>query len=94
LVAVGEVASPDLPELGSGNEAPTASSQHPPRAVWFGGSSAPWPVYDRAEFRAANRIPGPAVIEEAVSTTLVLPNQDAVVDAYGNLILTWKGDCP
>jgi N-methylhydantoinase A len=94
LVAVGEVASPDLPELASGNEAPTASSQHTPRAVWFGGRCAPWPVYDRAEFRAANRIPGPAVIEEAVSTTLVLPNQDAVVDAYGNLILTWKGDCP
>ena len=33
---------------------------------------------------------GPAVIEEAVSTALVLPNQSVTVDDFGNLIVTWN----
>lgn len=44
-------------------------------------------VYDRESLGAGEVIDGPAVIEEWTSTTLVLPDQTATVDEYGNLII-------
>jgi N-methylhydantoinase A len=44
-------------------------------------------VYDREKLGPGHRIAGPAVIEQMDATTLVLPGQRAVVDAYVNLIV-------
>ncbi|HZZ46577.1 MAG TPA: hydantoinase/oxoprolinase family protein [Pseudonocardia sp.] len=41
--------------------------------------------YDREDLRAGDRIPGPAVIREALSTTFVVPGQTATVGALGEL---------
>ena len=41
--------------------------------------------YDRTDLRAGDRIPGPAVIREPLSTTLLVPGQTATVGAYGEL---------
>jgi len=46
------------------------------------------PVYQRADLPAGVQLKGPAIIEEAASTTLVEPDFSLTVDAYGNLILT------
>jgi N-methylhydantoinase A len=44
-------------------------------------------VYDRAGLRAGNRIPGPAIVLEMDSTTVILPRHHGRVDAYGNILI-------
>lgn len=44
-------------------------------------------VYDRSVLGAGAVIEGPAVIEEAATSTLVLPGMDCTVDLFGNLIV-------
>ena len=43
------------------------------------------PIYNRDLFFAGAIFSGPAIIEESGSTTVVLPNQQVLVDDYGNL---------
>ena len=45
------------------------------------------PAFSREVFVAGTSIRGPAVIEEAESTTVVGPNGAARIDGYGNLII-------
>lgn len=51
-------------------------------------------VYARAGLRHGNCLSGPAVIEQMDSTTLILPGQEARVDAYRNLIVQVIGSGP
>ena len=44
-------------------------------------------VYDRARLKAGNRIPGPAIVLEMDSTTVILPRHHGRVDAYGNILI-------
>jgi N-methylhydantoinase A len=44
-------------------------------------------VYDRARLKAGNRVPGPAIVMEMDSTTVVLPRHHGRVDAYGNILI-------
>jgi N-methylhydantoinase A len=57
------------------------------REVFFGNAWRATPLYDRARLPRLARITGPAVIEQADSTTLVEPEMVASGDALGNLIL-------
>jgi N-methylhydantoinase A len=57
----------------------------------YHGKAQGWhatPVYDRDLLSAGTGIPGPAVIEEMSSTTVIGPNHQAVVDTYGTLIIS------
>ncbi len=47
-------------------------------------------VYDRATLRAGDLLDGPAVVEEGLSTTHVGAGQQAVVGAYGELVIRRK----
>ncbi|MGH9678857.1 MAG: hydantoinase/oxoprolinase family protein, partial [Candidatus Acidiferrales bacterium] len=55
--------------------------------AWFAGRMAATPVYRRKKLLAGNSIPGPAVVSEYSSTTLIPPGWAARVDLYGNLVL-------
>jgi len=44
-------------------------------------------IYDRNKLHSKHLIPGPAIISEMDSTTVVLPKHEAVVDEVGNLII-------
>ena len=59
------------------------------RDVWLAeaGKRVPCPVYDRDRLGPEHRLVGPAIVEQMDATTLVLPDQAAVVDAYLNLIV-------
>jgi N-methylhydantoinase A len=48
-------------------------------------------IYDRAKFKSGNVIPGPAIIMEMDSTTVVLPKHEGRVDAFGNVLIYPKG---
>jgi N-methylhydantoinase A len=47
----------------------------------------PCPVYAREKLQAGNRISGPAIVEQMDTTTVILPDMQATVDPYLNLIL-------
>lgn len=84
LKAVGAVERPATPPQGAtvGTPAPRAS-----RSVHFDEGWRDTPVYDRAALGAGLSIPGPAIIDEMSSTTVVEPGQSVTMDAAGNLIL-------
>ncbi|MYD43299.1 MAG: hydantoinase/oxoprolinase family protein [Gammaproteobacteria bacterium] len=44
-------------------------------------------IYDRSKFYAGLVIPGPAIVVEMDSTTVILPDFQAVVDPVGNLLI-------
>jgi N-methylhydantoinase A len=84
-----------LPKLGL-PLCPQADGTDPSRAisgrrpVCFDG--AEWlktSVYSRLKLRSGDRFTGPAIVEQADTTTVIIPGQQAELDRYGNLILTF-----
>ena len=63
------------------------------RSALFPGQTTPVPVpvYLRTDLHGGCRIPGPAIVEEYSSTTVVYPSFDLSVDAHGNLRLQSHG---
>jgi N-methylhydantoinase A len=56
------------------------------RDVYFGR----WlrtPIFDRGALRPGDRFQGPAIIEQADTTSVVEPGMSARVDAYGNILV-------
>lgn len=89
LAATIERPRPELPILAGG---PVPDPVHR-RPVRFERGDAPLtvPVYWRDELRAGNAIEGPAVIAEAISTTLLPPGDLLRCDQFGNLIVDIHG---
>lgn len=44
-------------------------------------------IYERERLSPGNRVPGPAIIEQMDSTTIILPDQIATIDEYSNIII-------
>ena len=44
-------------------------------------------IYDRNKLSIGMQIPGPSIVSEMDSTTVILPKHHAVVDEVGNLII-------
>ncbi len=60
-------------------------------AVWTGGAEHATPVFDRAALRPGDSITGPALIREAIATTMVEPGWTLNVDTGGALLLAFCG---
>ncbi|WP_373895766.1 hydantoinase/oxoprolinase family protein [Virgibacillus sp. CBA3643] len=59
------------------------------RNVYFRGPG--WvetPIHDRNVLRPPHVVMGPAIIEERTASTIILDNQKAEIDKYGNIIIT------
>ena len=85
LTAVGRLATVELPHFQSG----VLPEPHRRRA-WFPESEG-WTeaaVYRRDALPAGARLRGPAIVEERESTTVLPPDMEAEVDAYGNLLVS------
>lgn len=85
-VAMGKVQEiPSLEiEKGDGDPSRAKIRDH---EVWADGGMKPAAIYDRSKLRAGDRVLGPAIITEMDSTTLVLPDCEALVDAYGVILI-------
>ena len=64
----------------------------PPRPIdqasmWSGGRAHAVAIYDRDTLRAGDRIAGPAIIREAIATTIVEPEWSAEMGKTGELVL-------
>jgi N-methylhydantoinase A len=51
------------------------------------GRDVTWDIYERADLAPGARVDGPAIVEEASTTTLVHAGQSATVDRFGNLVI-------
>ena len=92
LTAIGEL--PPLPrqEVPGGGGDP-AGALKGSRELWLRnsdgeGALVECPVFDRYALRAGDVMPGPAMVEEMDASTVVQPGFTALVDVYGNLVLT------
>ncbi len=83
VTAFGAVSPMQLPRAQEQAGAPAARER---RSLYWGGEWHPGsPVFDRATLGGGARLPGPAIIEEYGSTTVILPGWDASVDSWGNI---------
>ncbi|TQM11612.1 hydantoinase/oxoprolinase family protein [Pseudonocardia kunmingensis] len=69
----------------------TETGPHDVRPVHFGSAFVETRIYEREALAAGQRVPGPAVIEEWTTTTVVPPGWTAGVDDLGNLIIERSG---
>ncbi|MBI3434862.1 MAG: hydantoinase/oxoprolinase family protein [Proteobacteria bacterium] len=90
----GLMRKPLVERVATGAQATDAAALTGARPVYFAeaGAFVDTATYDRERLKAGNHIAGPALIEEAASTSVVHPGDRAQVDAYGNLDITvWRG---
>jgi N-methylhydantoinase A len=61
--------------------------------VSFSGLDQPIPtlLYEREELGAGSVLEGPAIVGQLDATTVIEPGARAVVDEYGNLLITFNG---
>jgi N-methylhydantoinase A len=81
-----ELPAREIPR-GDGNPRAAKLRDH---EIWVGGGSKPAILYARDKLRAGDVIPGPAIISEMDSTTLILPDCVGRVDTYGNILIEPK----
>ena len=81
-VAGATVAQPALP-ASDGTPPPILETV----TLWSGGVAHSAPVFDRVALRAGDRVEGPALIREAIATTVVEPGWLAETAAHGELLL-------
>ena len=87
LRAVGRVENPPLPttEISGARAEPTGER---PVLLPDGNGARPVAVYPRERLVPGAWWDGPAIVEEASTTTLILEHMKAAVDPYGNMIVT------
>jgi N-methylhydantoinase A len=82
ITRTGKLTMPVLAEA----EAPAQPRAH--RPVWFADGWEETRVYARADLRSGHSIPGPALVEENASVTVLDPGKTLTVDQYGNLMIS------
>jgi N-methylhydantoinase A len=85
-VALGRALDLQAARLPEGNGDPSAAKLRDHR-LWMEGREQEAVIYDRAKLRAGDQIPGPAIVTEMDSTTLIETNHVATVDAVGNILI-------
>ncbi len=89
-VAMGEAPALPANELAKGNGDPSAAKIRD-HTMWMDGEERAGVIYDRAKLKQGDIIPGPAIITEMDSTTLVENGCTATVDPVGNIMINLSG---
>ncbi len=85
-VALGQAPALPAAELAKGNGDPSAAKIRD-HTLWMDGREQAAVIYDRSKLLQGDIIPGPAIITEMDSTTLVESGCVATVDAAGNILI-------
>nr|WP_298925404.1 hydantoinase/oxoprolinase family protein [uncultured Erythrobacter sp.] len=88
-VAMGEPLELEAQKLEEGDGNPSAAKIRDHK-LWMDGEERDAVIYDRSKLRQGDVIPGPAIITEMDSTTLVENDCDAIIDAVGNILINPK----
>lgn len=86
LTVVAPVSPPELQPQPL-NETDASAALLGEKPVWFDRQPYATRLYDRERLQPGDRFEGPAVVFQYDTTTVVPPQWNATVDAYGNLIL-------
>jgi N-methylhydantoinase A len=88
---IGRTTRPELTTYPAGDGDPSRARRPDRDAFDFGTrSTCVFAVYDRSLLRPGDVLPGPALIEEGTSTTVVNSAQQVHVDPHGYLLITAK----
>jgi N-methylhydantoinase A len=85
-VALGKPANVTAEKIPEGNGDPSAAKLRD-HSLYADGETRDAVIYLRSKLRAGDKIPGPAVIVEMDSTTLILNDHLAEVDPFGNILI-------
>ena len=85
-VALGEALELEAAELAKGNGDPS-HAKIKDHTLWMDGEERHAVIYDRSKLLQGDTIPGPAIITEMDSTTLVEHDCTATIDAVGNILI-------
>lgn len=85
-VALGQALDLPAAELPKGNGDPSAAKIRD-HELWMDGAMHKAVIYDRSKLRQGDIIPGPAIVIEMDSTTLIETGCVATVDAVGNILI-------
>ena len=85
-VALGQAPSLPAAELEKGDGDPSAAKIRD-HTLWTDGREQAAIIYDREKLRQGDTIPGPAIITEMDSTTLVESGCEATIDKVGNILI-------
>jgi N-methylhydantoinase A len=86
-VAMGQALDLPAARLPEGDGDPTGAKMRD-HEMWMGGEMKRGAIYDRSKLRVGDRIPGPAIVIEMDSTTLIEADCNAIVDHVGNILIT------
>jgi N-methylhydantoinase A len=78
-----QLPSVQLP-TGDGDPAQAKLRDH---TLWMNGALQPAVIYDRSRLEAGDIIPGPAIVIEMDSTTLIEMDHAGTVDVHGNILI-------
>ena len=87
MVAAGEPYAPKRQELTEGDGSGACYAE---RDVFFGGRPVKSRFYRRDGLRAGETVRGPAMITEYTAATVLPPDATALVDEFGNLVITFE----
>ena len=85
--AIGQVEPPVLTKSATPEPRPIWPSTTRPAYCFAKRARLPFALVKREELRPGDTFEGPAIIEEATSTTVVHSDQTIAIDAYGQLII-------
>jgi N-methylhydantoinase A len=80
---------PRLPQIKSGGESPLEALLEEVQVYLDKEEHSAVPLYQREKLKAGNRVTGPAIVQQRTSTTVLLSGDEALVDPYDNLRITW-----
>ncbi|MBT8447259.1 MAG: hydantoinase/oxoprolinase family protein, partial [Gammaproteobacteria bacterium] len=70
-----------------GGDSPAADAEIGCQTVFMDGGDHEAVIYDRSKLRPGNKIPGPAIVTEMDSTSLILAGHTGEIDEVGNIII-------
>lgn len=91
VVGVGKIAELEPTKIERGGANPSHAFKYTKDVVYLQDGCVTrlaTPVYDRSKLKARNKLAGPAVVEQMDTTVLIEPGHQAVVDDYGNIIIS------
>jgi N-methylhydantoinase A len=89
LIARVGVKKIQLQKIAAGTKNPS-EAQKRTRLCCFDGSYVETPIYDSSRLKSGNVIPGPAVVEEPLTTVVIPKGFHCDIDEYGNYIMRKK----
>lgn len=83
--------TPELPTVSVGKTEKYAAEPDGAREIYLRGTAYQAGIFQREKLKCGNTVAGPAIVEQADTTVLILPDWHGVCDAYGNMRIVRNG---